>query len=116
MPIEPPRFVGSGNDAFQCLHCGAGVPPLARGGYRNHCPFCLWSRHVDRAPGDRGECCGGLMTPESLEHTGDKGFVLTHRCTRCGARRRNRAALHDPVPDNWDRLVALSVAGREDVP
>ena len=102
------RFVGSGNEAFRCTVCGAAVPPLTSGSYRNHCPFCLWSHHVDRAPGDRRETCGGLMRPCRLEHNGKKGFVIVHRCTKCGAIRRNRAALNDPVPDDWDALIDLS--------
>ena len=35
------------NDSgFTCAHCGREVEAL---GYtsRNHCPFCLWSLHVD---------------------------------------------------------------------
>ncbi|MBR6751902.1 MAG: RNHCP domain-containing protein, partial [Alphaproteobacteria bacterium] len=35
---------------FTCAHCGAEV---FGNGYTNHCPKCLWSRHVDNNPGDR---------------------------------------------------------------
>ena len=42
---------------FICEHCGREV----RGnGYTNHCPYCLWSKHVDINPGDRAAGCGGL--------------------------------------------------------
>jgi hypothetical protein len=102
------RFVGRGNDPFRCEKCGRDVPPLRSGSYRNHCPFCLWSQHVDRAPGDREETCGGMMEPIGLEQSGKKGFVIIHRCRLCGAVRRNRAALDDPVPDDWDALIGLS--------
>jgi hypothetical protein len=102
------RFIGTGNESFRCGHCGCDVPPLSSGSYRNHCPFCLWSQHVDRAPGDRLETCCGMMEPVGLEKTGHKGFIILHRCTGGGADRRNRAALDDPVPDDWDALVALS--------
>ena len=108
MMLERPRFVGAGNDGFRCLHCGREVPPLATGSYRNHCPFCLWSRHVDEAPGDRREDCGGMMAPEALERSGKKGYVIVHRCAACGAVRRNSAALRDAVPDDWDALIALA--------
>jgi hypothetical protein len=30
------------------------------GGYTNHCPECLWSKHVDVNPGDRQATCQGL--------------------------------------------------------
>lgn len=106
----PKRFVGSGNEDFCCARCGADVPALTSGSYRNHCPFCLWSRHVDRAPGDRLETCCGPMQPVGLEQSGKKGFIIVHQCTSCGAVRRNKAALNDPVPDDWDTLTALSSA------
>ena len=106
--MKQKRFVGGGNEGFRCGRCGASVPPLRSGSYRNHCPFCLWSRHVDRAPGDRRETCEGMMEPVGLEQSGKKGFIIVHRCTVCGAVRRNRAALNDPVPDDWDALIALS--------
>ncbi len=33
---------------FTCGHCGRRVGPLPSGGRnRNHCPYCLFSRHVD---------------------------------------------------------------------
>ena len=51
------------NAGFRCAHCHAHVQPLTNGSYRNHCPFCLWSRHVDRVPGDRKQHCGGMMEP-----------------------------------------------------
>ncbi len=49
---------------FACERCGLFV----RGnGYTNHCPQCLWSKHVDVNPGDRQETCRGLMEPVGME-------------------------------------------------
>ena len=31
--------------------------------YTNHCPRCLYSKHVDINPGDRAEQCDGMMEP-----------------------------------------------------
>lgn len=76
---------------FVCERCGAFV----RGqGYTNHCPVCLYSKHVDVNPGDRAAECGGLMEPIGvrLKH-GD--HVLIHRCVKCGALKRNRTAPED---------------------
>jgi hypothetical protein len=41
--------------SFRCGHCGVEVSLDAPGtSHRNHCPSCLWSRHLDRnVPGDR---------------------------------------------------------------
>ena len=108
-PEERKNLVGAGNDSFRCGVCGREVLALVRGSFRNHCPFCLWSRHVDRVPGDRAESCGGLMEPTSLEGSAASGWTIVHRCLVCGALRRNRAALEDPVqPDSWDKLLELS--------
>jgi len=43
---------------FVCERCGAFVKGT---GYTDHCPECLWSKHVDVNPGDREAECGGLM-------------------------------------------------------
>jgi hypothetical protein len=58
-------------------------------GYTNHCPSCLWSLHVDVAPGDRAAGCGGAMRPVASERRGADWYV-EHRCERCGFRRKNR--------------------------
>lgn len=106
------RFIGRGaNVGFDCAHCGREVPPLANGSYRNHCPHCLHSLHVDVNPGDRASDCGGVLEPIGVAPDPKKGWVITHRCRRCGAVRRNRAATDDPArPDDFEALLAL--AGR----
>lgn len=97
------------NTGFACAHCGAEVPPLANGSYRNHCPHCLYSLHLDVNPGDRAADCGGLLEPVGVTHSGKKGWIILHRCQRCGAERRNKAALGDPQrPDSFERLLELS--------
>ncbi len=105
--MEQKRFTK--NDAgFICGHCGKEVEPL---GYtsRNHCPFCLWSRHVDELPGDRACECGALMEPVSAAPDPKHGYVIVHRCTVCGAIRRNRAA-HEAKnqPDDIKLIIALT--------
>jgi len=86
----PARFTRRPED-FTCAHCAARV----RGdGYTNHCPRCLWSRHVDVAPGDRAADCGGLMPPVGVLYEQGR-HVLVQRCERCGHQRRNRAARGD---------------------
>lgn len=103
------RFTKQGtNNSFCCEHCGAQVPPLSNGSVRNHCPFCLHSLHLDIFPGDRASDCGGLLKPVGVEHSAKKGWVLLHECERCGHRVRNKAALDDPVPDDYALLVQLS--------
>jgi DNA-directed RNA polymerase subunit RPC12/RpoP len=104
------RFTVQGtNTAFTCTHCGCQVQPLENGSVRNHCPECLYSLHVDDFPGDRASTCGGILEPVQILQSGKKGWVVLHRCQKCGAERRNKAALDDPnQPDNWDAIIALS--------
>jgi hypothetical protein len=76
---------------FICEHCGSEV---VGSGFTNHCPVCLWSKHVDINPGDREERCQGLMEPVAVEPHKDSYRIL-FRCTRCGTERWNRAAPED---------------------
>lgn len=101
------KFRHTRNESFVCEHCGARVRPLAGGSCRNHCPRCLWSRHVDVVPGDRAAGCGGTMEPVAVQHDARRGWMIVHRCTRCGTICRNKAALNDPAqPDSFDALLA----------
>lgn len=78
---------------FVCEHCGAHVKGT---GYTNHCPKCLWSKHVDVFPGDRSDECGGMMEPLYLEGTTEK-YRIVHRCDRCGAERRVSVSADDDM-------------------
>ena len=96
------------NAGFTCINCGRRVLPLSSGSFRNHCPFCLFSRHMDVVPGDRKQQCGGLMEPVGLRYRPGKGFQIVHRCLQCGEERINKIA-EDPVqPDDIEALVRLS--------
>lgn len=95
------RFIRRKED-FLCENCGTKV---RGGGYTNHCPHCLHSKHVDVNPGDRKSSCKGLMEPESVEQKGG-AYVIVHRCTKCDAVKKNRAAKNDSV----EALLAVAVA------
>lgn len=98
----------SENAAFACERCGIDVHPLCTGSYRNHCPSCLYSKHVDIRPGDRAATCGGLMAPIGVDFRSGKGFMLIHRCMSCGYRRLNRVATDDPrQPDDIAAVAAI---------
>lgn len=87
----------SGPDTFRCGHCGLDVSIRALGtAHRNHCPGCLWSRHLDDdSPGDRAADCGSLMDPIAISVRGDGEWVLVHRRTGCDALHLNRTAGDD---------------------
>jgi hypothetical protein len=83
--------------SFRCLHCRLDIPMQAPGtAHRNHCPQCLYSRHVDeRVPGDRRSDCGARMAPLTVAVRGEGEWILIHRCLGCGELRANRVAGDD---------------------
>ncbi|MBP9698293.1 MAG: RNHCP domain-containing protein [Candidatus Moranbacteria bacterium] len=85
---------------FHCEQCDFLV---AGDGYTNHCPRCLYSKHVDIFPGDRLEPCGGLMEPlSSVKENGQERLV--QRCLSCGIVRKNKVQ-HD---DDFEALLGLA--------
>ncbi len=88
----------SESDDFICLHCGYAVSSWAWGTrHRNHCPHCLWSRHVDMRPGDRACLCKGAMEPIALWQKTDGELMIVHRCRTCGMIKANRSAGDDDL-------------------
>jgi uncharacterized protein YcbX len=74
--------------------------------HRNHCPSCLWSRHLDAdAPGDRAAACAASMEPIAVAVRDDGEWALVHRCAGCSAVRVNRIA----GDDNPLALMRLAV-------
>ena len=94
--------------SFRCGNCRLDVSYRAPGtAHRNHCPNCLWSRHLDDdRPGDRAAECGSLMEPIAVTVRGDGEWVLVHRCGGCDELHLNRTAADD------NPLVLLRVAVR----
>lgn len=84
------------DEEFICENCGKKVPKL---GYscRNHCPYCLHSKHLDINPGDRAEDCHGILEPIGVEISSRKGYVINFKCRKCGEIRKNKAAKDDDM-------------------
>jgi hypothetical protein len=93
------RFTRNRED-FICAYCTSTVQG---NGYTNHCPRCLWSKHVDIFPGDRRQMCGGLMEPYAMEGS-TRTWRIRYRCLSCGHEGRNKCA----VNDNKDALLTLA--------
>ena len=101
---------------FECGHCRLPVsaaPVLSGVQNRNHCPHCLWSKHVDlRQAGDRLCACKGPMRPVGLalkrtkkKYAPDRArgeLMLVHHCAACGAFSLNRIAADDSPPRLWE--------------
>lgn len=96
-----------GNEGFICENCGEEVLPLTNGSYRNHCPKCLYSKHVDEVPGDRLNKCRGLMRPIGIKHKSNKGFQIIHKCLDCGEVKVNIVAENTNQCDSMDEVLKL---------
>ena len=92
------RFIKKKED-FVCEKCGAKVSGT---GYTNHCPECLWSKHVDVNPGDRMSECQGMMEPIGSE-VKDGKYSVVLKCVKCGHIRKNKLAEND----NFDTLLNI---------
>lgn len=111
MSMEAKRFAKN-DSGFVCSHCGREVEPL---GYssRNHCPYCLWSLHLDETPVTalRNAAVRWSRFPQSPIRR--RAMSSPHRCTKCGAVRRCRAALGDSktsaVTDDVELIIKLTV-------
>ena len=101
---------------FVCVHCHNFVSAqamLAGVQHRNHCPYCLSSRHLDLyVAGDRLSACQARMKPIGLTLKRqskkyaccDQGeLMIVHRCEDCGQLAINRLAADD---DN-EAIVAV---------
>ena len=95
-------------NGFWCKHCGAFVhtlPALSGVQNRNHCPYCLWSRHLDHLQaGDRMSACKALMRPIGLTIKPSHNkyaspcageLMVIHQCSDCGKLSINRIAADD---------------------
>lgn len=85
---------------FVCEYCGKEVKGS---GYTNHCPFCLWSKHVDINPGDRAASCGGMMKPTRVEIKKGEHSII-NRCEKCSYEKRNKISDND----DFDEVIKLS--------
>ena len=103
-----PERSGADAQGFTCRHCNLYVPcdpALAGVQNRNHCLYCLWSRHLDwRIAGDRLAGCRATMQPIGLtikrsrnKYAGERDgeLMLIHRCTICAKVAINRIAADD---------------------
>ena len=84
-------------ETFRCKHCKKEVfLDSSSTKHRNHCPYCLYSLHVDISPGDRKSECHGSMKPFGLSLKIDGGEVMIiHICQKCEKLNINRISSED---------------------
>lgn len=90
------------DEEFICLNCGKKVSKLNYSS-RDHCPYCLYSLHVDINPGDRQNTCKGLLKPIDIEKYKDT-YKIIYKCTACGELHKNIMA----KDDNYDEILKIS--------
>ncbi len=90
------------DEAFICINCGKEITPL---GYttRDHCPYCLYSIHVDVMPGDRSNTCRGILKPIGIEKFKDT-YKIVYRCEKCHEYHKNIMA----TDDSLDEIINIS--------
>lgn len=91
------------DEDFICENCGKMV---SKANYtaRDHCPYCLYSKHIDINPGDRLNDCKGLLEPVSIEKFKDT-YKIIYKCNKCNKIHKNIMA----NDDNIDLIIELSV-------
>lgn len=90
------------DESFICENCNELVPKLNYTA-RNHCPFCLHSKHVDILPGDRLNPCKGMLKPIGIEQH-RQTFKIIFKCLKCNKIKKNIVA----TDDNMDLIIKLS--------
>ena len=81
------------DEGFICDNCGKKVQALKYSA-RDHCPFCLYSKHVDIFPGDRKNNCLGLLKPVDIEKFKDT-YKIIYKCEKCKQVHKNIMAKDD---------------------
>lgn len=90
------------DEEFICENCKKNVSKLNYTA-RDHCPYCLYSKHVDIFPGDRSNMCKGLLEPIEIEKFKDT-FKIIYLCKKCQQVHKNIMA----IDDNIDKIIELS--------
>ena len=90
------------DEEFICEHCGKEVKTLEYSA-RDHCPYCLYSKHVDINPGDRTNTCKGLLKPIGIEKFKDT-YKIVYKCEKCKMEHKNIMA----IDDNYDVILEIS--------
>lgn len=91
------------DETFVCENCKRNVTKLNYTA-RDHCPYCLYSKHVDINPGDRLNTCMGMLVPIDIEKFKDT-YKIIYKCEKCGMIHKNIAA----NDDNMDKIIELSM-------
>ncbi len=91
------------DEKFTCENCNKEVPQLEYSA-RDHCPYCLYSKHVDINPGDRASTCMGLLVPIDIEKY-KQTYKIIYECEKCGYKHKNIMASDDDI----EQIINLTI-------
>jgi len=85
---------------FKCAQCKQIIPMATTSigtDHRDHCPFCLYSLHVDKEkPGDRQSSCKSKMKPIGITFKNNSWeLMIIYECLGCSKIIKNRCAGDD---------------------
>ncbi len=84
------------NESFICEKCNKNVWIHTKWSARNHCPYCLSSKHLDeKFPWDRKSKCKWIMIAIDIEYKKNKWYMIKHSCEKC-----NKIILNKIAPDD----------------
>lgn len=84
------------NESFTCENCWKEITKHPEWSARNHCPYCLYSKHLDDIfPWDRASNCYALMHPIWIDYKKNKWWMIKHKCIKC-----NKEILNKVSPDD----------------
>ena len=90
------------DENFTCEVCNKEIKRLEVTA-RDHCPYCLCSKHVDINPGDRNANCGGILEPIDIEKCKKDTLKIIYKCNKCGIIKKNKIA----NDDNFDLILEI---------
>lgn len=93
------------DENFICENCNKSVKKLKYTA-RDHCPYCLYSKHVDINPGDRLNTCKGMLKPVKIEKFKNT-YKIIYKCEKCKSLHKNIMA----NDDDMDLIIELSKNG-----
>ena len=90
------------DEEFECENCHKKVSKLNYSA-RDHCNYCLFSKHLDVMPGDRLNNCHGLLKPIGIEKYKNT-YKIIYKCQKCQQLHKNIMA----TDDNFEKIIELS--------
>lgn len=88
------------NEDFECENCWKKIEKNKNWWVRNHCPHCLYSKHLDdKKPWDRLSTCLWLLKPVGIDFRKNKWYCISYKCIKCWNENINKVSEDDNFLD-----------------